>query len=159
MRKWHQRANRSACRPRYPPVLFLQVTGFWNADSEWLRSGQLINLGQLPSPSNASEALFINQRGQIVGDSNTTGGAVQAVLWQHQKLISLGTPLGEDPVGLNDRGQVLVSPDLLWQDGKVTDLTTLGVVAASLHGINDRGELAGTISLADDTSLHAALWR
>jgi probable HAF family extracellular repeat protein len=113
-----------------------------------LRHGQLINLGQL------SEAMFINQRGQIAGFDG------QAVLWQHQKLISLGTPLGDAPVGLNDRGQVLVHPELLWQRGHITNLRTLGVRAASLNGgINDRGELAGTIYVHRHKYFHAALWR
>lgn len=75
-------------------------------------------------------------------------------------MISLGTPAGDPPIGLNDRGDVLVSPDLLWQHGQVTDLRTVGVLSASHFGISDRGELAGAIyPHGDATVVHAAPWR
>jgi probable HAF family extracellular repeat protein len=122
-----------------------------------LRHRQLVSLVQLPPASSTSEAMFINQRGQILGDV-ASGGVALAVLWQHQKLITLGTPLGDEPIGLNDRGEVLVFPHLLWQDGQVTDLTTLGVRAADLRGINDRGELAGSIYRHRHKYFRAALW-
>jgi uncharacterized membrane protein len=125
-----------------------------------LRHGKVTDLGQLPSSFTYSEALLINARGQIAGDSASPDNEALAVLWQHGKLINLGTPAGYLPIGLNDRGDVLVSPDLLWQRGHITDLSTVGVASASLFGINNRGELAGSIyPHGDATVVHAALWR
>lgn len=124
-----------------------------------LRHGKLINLGQLPSSFIYSDAMLINQRGQIAGVSDSPNDEEFPVLWQHRKLISLGTPAGIGPVALNDHGEVLVPPDLLWYRGHVTDLTTLGVLNANLQGINDRGELAGSIFIPRADTSHAALWR
>jgi probable HAF family extracellular repeat protein len=71
------------------------------------RHGRITNLGQLPSRLTYSEAMFINQRGQIAGNSASPDNHALAVLWRHRRLVSLGTPKGDLPLGLNDRGHCL----------------------------------------------------
>lgn len=126
-----------------------------------LRHGTLTDLGAPGSPSSYSEALQINQRGQIAGIIASPDNHALAVLWQHDTPATLGTPPDDVPVGMNDRGDILVSPSLLWQHGQITDLTNAGVVPVFLNSINDRGELAGAISrnVDGETIIDAALWQ
>lgn len=67
--------------------------------------------------------------------------------------------------GLNDRGEAVLwaqlqnlrQAALLWKDGKLQDLGTLGGKQAWPHAINQRGQVAGESQLADGT-MHAFVW-
>lgn len=128
------------------------------------RHGHITYLAQLPGLT-FSDATLINQRGLVAGYTGTDINTI-AVVWEHGRIIDLGS-LGNTnstvPVALNDLGQVLVHSGkgyFLWQDGRMTDLATLGIPTsadAAVTGINDRGEIVG--SVADSTGFpHAALW-
>lgn len=135
-----------------------EIVGTTGSYAYMWRRGKITILPRLPSPFHSTQAAFINNRGQIAGTSASPDNYALAVVWRHQKLTSLGTPKGDAPTGLNDRGMVLVPPDFLWWHGKVTNLATLGVSSATLHGINDRAELVGAVYVAGKTAYHAALW-
>ena len=73
--------------------------------------GKITDLGTLPS-GDFSFAFGINNRGQVVGLSNSASGEAHAVLWENGKMTDLGTlPGGEDfssfASGINNRGQVV----------------------------------------------------
>jgi probable HAF family extracellular repeat protein len=48
---------------------------------------------------------------------------------------------------------------VLWQDGGITGLGTLGGSESNAFGINDQGQVVGYSFLPDDTTNHAFLWQ
>ena len=77
----------------------------------------------------------INERGQVVGWTNTKSGATHAFLWQNGKMTDLGTLGGKEsaapasgPVAINDSGQVVGGAEtksgathpFFWENGKMT---------------------------------------
>jgi probable HAF family extracellular repeat protein len=107
------------------------------------------DLGTLPG-DDVSEAVAINNRGQIAGNSGFRG-----FIWENGRMTAIGS-LGDHVTnvdGMNDRGQVIatetkVSPlggkkcsdhGYVWQRGVMTDLGP----CIFPTGINDRGQIVG----------------
>ncbi|MEU8082197.1 hypothetical protein AB0B57_00975 [Micromonospora sp. NPDC049101] len=125
------------------------VVGGWNVPPQdypctcvggRLRDGVLTRIG--------SEAVGVNNRGQVVGAANG-----RAFRWQNGTLTDLGT-LGGDwsrATAINDRGVVVGRSTtttqwqpFLWRDGVMTDLTTRGVRETDvIEDINVHGQLVG----------------
>lgn len=125
-----------------------------------------IDLGTLGGAQSTARAM--NERGQIVGSSDTADGATHPFLWQNGVMTDLGI-LGGYTGGasaINEHGQVVGTCDtgsgyqhaFLWQHGRMTDLGTLGGEISAANGINDRGEVTGVSVTAND-GWHAFLWR
>ncbi|HMC54698.1 MAG TPA: PxKF domain-containing protein [Gemmatimonadaceae bacterium] len=135
----------------------------------------MVDLGLLPgaSPELAgSDALAINDAGQIVGWANTAANppARHAVLWSAAHVIhDLGTLGGpaSTAVDINASGQVIGMSDVpagghrgfLWTSGAgMQDLVTLlGYPAGSVVAINDVGQIAGSY-VAPGGDTHAFLY-
>jgi probable HAF family extracellular repeat protein len=125
------------------------ITGFTEVRAVVWKDGQILDLGTLGG--NESFALSINDRGQVVGSAqNATpdpifGSQMRAFLWNGRSgMQDLGTLGGPDAIAnfINQRGQIagaaftnstpnpttgVPTQDLfLWEDGKMTDLGTLG---------------------------------
>ncbi|RLM52957.1 hypothetical protein DVK02_15525, partial [Halobellus sp. Atlit-31R] len=118
--------------------------------------------GLVPLPSaNPDTTTFIatlNNRGEIVGGSDTTGSGndYRAVRWTAaNRLLPLPTPAGlvntfatdinESNVTLGD-GQTAggASHLIVWNAaGRATDLGTLGATSAVSRYLNDRGDIVG----------------
>ena len=93
----------------------------------------MIDLGALPG-GDYSEAYNVNDKGQVVGSSLTTGP------------------------GCDWRGSGTTSQHaFLWEQGTMTPLRPLGGPFSFAYGIDDRGQVAGLSTTASD-EFHAVTW-
>ena len=88
----------------------------------WQEGGGLLELGTLGGSDSC--AMVINQRGQVAGHSFTN---------------LLPNPVTGVPT----------DDPFLWEDGKMTDLGTLGGTQGHANGLNDRGQVCGTRTLRE----------
>jgi probable HAF family extracellular repeat protein len=119
----------------------------------------------------------------IVGlGSGTTLTQTRGFLWQNGKMRDLGSLGGPDTfaIFLNQRGQVAGMsytsdiPDpvsgfppmdpFLWENGRIRDLgnfggtNPFGLFSGFVSGLNDSGQVTGTMTLSGDQASHAFLW-
>jgi len=132
-------------------------------------SATISDLGTLGGT--ASEAWKINDSGQAVGYSYTTGDAsTHATLWNGNALTDLGTLGGTNSTAenINNAGQIVgwsLLPDeetthaVVWNGATLTDLAALGGTGTTSYAfdINSSGQIAGFSEIAAGSS-HATLW-
>ena len=119
---------------------------------------QALDLGTLGGSSSWSRA--VNNRGEVVGASETANGELHAFLWSPQRgMIDLGTLGGtySQAFFINDKGQVAgqsssadggTEHSFFWsRDTGIVDCGTLADISASgsvsVQGLNNRGEVIG----------------
>ena len=120
-----------------PYTGFLLIPGATQARAfRWTESKGMQDLGTLGGTDSA--AIFINERGQINGWSftNNTPNSVQTLCGANIPTM--------DP--------------FLWENGKMTDLGSLGGTCGQSNGLNNRGQVAGVSNLAGDLKCHPFLW-
>jgi len=149
-------------------------TGVLDSQGEFLRTvlhafrwenGTITDLGALPGGDNSS-ANGINDRGEIVGSSETAAGATHAFLIRRKTMIDLGT-LAHDPTlnssakAINERGEIVGSSDarladnsiagraFIYRDGRMRSLTAL---------IERRSPLNGSVTLTDAPAISCNGW-
>jgi len=144
------------------------------------RDGHIMALPTLGG--NNGQASAINNRGQIVGISETTvqdsgcspskpGKIISPAFWERGEVRPLPT-LDGDPdgfvQGLNDRGQAVGSSGncaniathaVLWEDDTAFQLPDLGRAGSAAYAINDHGQAVGYVSTADGSTIVASLWQ
>lgn len=135
-----------------------EIVGEINGRALLVRGGVSQDLGVLPGHTTSS-ARAVNNKGQVVGDSVTAGGASHAFLWDMGTMRNLGTLPGDvasearainvtgDVVGRSGVADFSTSRAVLWQSGAAVDLNSLVTAAGwfltSATGINDVRQIVG----------------
>jgi len=162
---------------------FVSRLGF-TCDAVGWRKG---NMYPLPTiGGNNAWGLGINDRFQVTGAAeNLTRDStceqpvyeMKPVIWTDGNVLELPTFPGDPDGGvtaINNRGQAVgftggdcpflsnthfLRHVVLWHRGVLTDLGNLGSsVYNNPNAINDRGQVVGQSTLADNTTIHAFLW-
>jgi len=117
--------------------------------------------GTVESLGHDRAGLDINDRGQIVGDAEISGGVQRAVKWEQHEFALLPLPVGKVRAaanGINERREIVGWSSVpssfelrgtLWQQGRVTDLNDLiacgalpaNIVLGFATDINERGQI------------------
>jgi len=144
------------------------------------RNGHMMALPTLGG--NNGQASAINNRGQIVGISETTvqdsgcppskpGKIISPVFWEKGEVRALPTVAGDPDgfvQGINDEGHAVGSSGtctgisthaVLWENYTAFKLPDLGRDGNAAYAINDHGQVVGYVSSADGTTIVASLWQ
>ena len=105
-----------------------RAVAWWN--------GEIHDLGTLGGTDAA--ALYVNDLGQIVGQSYTSTSVPPPI--QH---------CTDYPLTLHA---------FIWENGEMNDLKTLGGTCAFAYALNNRGQVVGQANLAGDSESHPFLW-
>jgi probable HAF family extracellular repeat protein len=135
------------------------------------RDGNVIDLGNLGGDGkfNGIYASGLNDDGQVVGTSDTTGDvSFHGFVWHQGHITDLGTLTGDaysSALAISNHGMVLgvsinasFSPRaVLWRDGVPTDMNTIVPQNSALYlesacSINDKGEITGFAILKGNPS-------
>ncbi|HET9791628.1 MAG TPA: hypothetical protein VFR08_10030, partial [Candidatus Angelobacter sp.] len=129
---------------------------------------------------NNGQASAMNNRGQITGFAETTipdsgcpsfapSHTALPTLWEEGKAHAFPT-VGSDPDGeanmINDQGQAVgysgtctaALHAVLWEKDTAFPLPDLGTGAIAF-GINNQGQIVGTVGSSDNTTFFAAIWQ
>jgi probable HAF family extracellular repeat protein len=117
-----------------------------------------------------NEVVAINDRGEVIGVSQTDAGAGRAFLWENGRMTDLGTLGGRDSeaIAINDRGQIVGRSDtrntasqhyarprpFLWEGGTITELPTRIATPTGAFAIDERGT-----QILGSGQYQALLWR
>ena len=155
----------------------------WEANGDIIDLGTLGGeQGLAVAINNSGQA--IGTMANTIPDAFSLGGIfglnfatqTRAFLWEHGVVRDLGTLGGPDAFAqyLNERGQVVgvsyadSTPNdttgipsvhtFLWENGRMTDLGSLGGTLRFPNDINIRGQVVGDMTLPGDESQHPFLW-
>jgi len=131
-----------------PPNVPSQNPFFWD-------KGEIVDIGTLGGTCGI--AIFINNRGQVVGTSNLAGNQThRAFLWEHGTMKDLGTLGGPNAEAdwISDSGIVVGRADVsmkntnhhafFWKNGVMTDLGVLHPWPCSTAlSVNSKGQVIG----------------
>jgi probable HAF family extracellular repeat protein len=121
-------------------------------------------------PLRLSESIDVNERGLVVGWSDSACAGPRGFIWDNGTMTTLGTVL---PVAVNNHDQIVglvgdvatgggIFPfgptrGFLLEDGAMTDLGTLGGDRTVVSAVNDHGQIVGSSATAT-SAIHAFLW-
>jgi probable HAF family extracellular repeat protein len=143
------------------------------------RDGHIMALPTLGG--NNGQASAINNRGQIVGISETTvrdsgcpstkpGKIISPVLWEKGEARALPTVDGDPDgfvQGINDQGQAVGSSGtcsniathaVLWENDTAVELPGLGRTGNDAYAVNDHGQAVGYVTSPDGTTIFPTVW-
>ena len=130
----------------------------------------------MPTGATSSFAVAINAHDQIVGSSSAPFQPGRAIIWENgvaTELDSLAEGAGASATDINNSGQIVgtssgpppppgspppPSHAVLWSDGQVTDLGSLGGPFTIAQSINDDGLVVG-LGMDAAFLFHAFVWK
>jgi len=140
------------------------ISGVGDRAVAWV-GDSVIRLGALASDGR-SEALAVDERGRVVGVSQGSDRKEHGFLWENGRMIDLA-PIAR-AVGIGASGTILgqlqsAGPEkeaVLWDDGEVRALESLGVKHVEPRAYNTRGQAVGgaLVRVSGTALLHAFLW-
>lgn len=149
----------------------LLTTALWLTFRTLTIEAATYNITDLGSFGSQSGAYGVNNSGQVVGYSYTTGGQQHAFLYSNGAMTDIGTTAGgygSYAVRINDSGQVVgvaATADgyhraFFYNNGVMSDLGAYGVNYPNsvASAINSDGQIVGEISSANGGSGHAFLY-
>ncbi|MCW3054138.1 MAG: extracellular repeat protein family [Chthonomonadales bacterium] len=163
-------------RSRLLGIILLGMAGTWLAVGHsgspahpaiTTLSYRITDIGALQDGNGESWAASINDSGQVVGGSNSKSGTTHAFLWQNGAMTDL------DPVNRNassarhicNSGLIAgsfsdsVRPHaVLWRNGR-TEILDLPGRESRAVGVNDAGQVAGTMGTGEPYDNNAFLWQ
>lgn len=150
---------------------YVGANGRVSTERSFLWDGRSLRV--LPPRSVRSEAVEINESGQVVGW--TYRSEFRAVIWQRGQVRLLPLPPGRRGAfssAINDKGEVVGyawndrevdNHAMLWRAGTATDLGTLGGEQSQADAINNRSQIVGVSETASSDSENpiwdAFLWQ
>jgi probable HAF family extracellular repeat protein len=145
------------------------LTGIPTQDPYFWEDGTMLDIGTLGGTFGVVNAL--NNRGQVVGQSNLTGDAnFHPFLWNRGVLVDLGTFGGNfgSSFWINEAGEVVgwattasdqMAHAFLWKKGEMKDLGTVnGQPCAFAQNINSKDQVVGVAFDCITDGGHAWLW-
>jgi probable HAF family extracellular repeat protein len=146
------------------------ATGLPPVDPFLWENGKMLDLGSLGGTSGC--AIYLNNRGQVVGYSNLEGDlATHPFLWDRGALTDLGTFGGSFGFanGINETGDAIGAATtqgdqelhaFRWRKGILTDLGTVpGDSCSSSFAVNAKGQVVGNSGDCSASFFdHAFLW-
>lgn len=120
------------------------------------------DLGALTGYTGISDALAVNDRGDVAGWSDATGGVEEAVLWPRGGagvVLFPGVATGINASGLVAGTMTTTAGDraVTWDRGKLTELPVPAGATSTANGTDDRGDVVGSVTTTAGGQ-HAALW-
>jgi probable HAF family extracellular repeat protein len=159
--------------PAAPAGMMLRLANFSEDGHVVVELGQMTSSGGIPIwrgtggvrvwhagavtrlTSSEAVATGVNRSGQVIG-YDPLGG----VVWSGGRR----TRLGFIPTDIDDHGRIIGNRTVggqrwatLWDNGRVTDLGTLGGASSRALALNERGQVLGDSRAADGQN-HAVLW-
>jgi probable HAF family extracellular repeat protein len=121
-------------------------------------AGAFTLLGIPGTHDTGSQITGFNDAGQLIGIEQGPLMTAYGFVYYQGKLTPL--PGKFAPAGINNAGSIAgtLAHAMLYQNGSLTDLGTLGGSHSSAAAINANGQIAGTSSLPGDTVSHAFLY-
>ena len=125
----------------------------------------------LPTGNDPSgNALWINDKGQIVGFTGACAATNHAAVWENDTVNTLPDhKTGAEAFGNNNRGQIVgfvgapgsgIPNAALWQNDMLTNLGLLpGDAGGIASGINDKGQVVGSNFDSQGNWNHAFIWQ
>lgn len=145
------------------------ASGFPTLDPFLWNNGTMVDLGGLGGTFGFAQC--VNNRGQVIGQSNLAGDEVQhAFVWEQGTMKDLGTLGGSFSLAiwLNNKGKAVGGSDTtgnesfhatLWRKGQIHDLGTLDGDCASLaFAINSQNQIIGQSFNCETKTARAVLW-
>jgi probable HAF family extracellular repeat protein len=164
------------------------LTGGPEARAVFWNDGQITDLGTLGGNESYANAVnnrgqVVGSAANAIPDPFNTGTLygwgtqMHAFLWEDEVMHDLGTLGGPDSLAyyVNEAGQVAgfsytsytpnpitgVPPGhpFLWEHGTMHDLGTIGGTQVfDLDGLNERGQVIGKMTMADEVTTHPFIW-